>query len=231
MKRSIGFLLAGVMTVVPGLALAAGDLSYTYLEADYLNLSIDPYDEEGTLLEDFDDGNGWSIRGSFAVVPNFFIFGGYSQVDAEADFVEDNVVLFTSDRDVKRFTVGGGFNAPIFEGGANQVDIFARAAYMDVDFGDFDFGAGDSEVEDALDDLNNDTSDGYFADAGIRTQLMEWLELSAGARYTSIEDADSLGFIGGALFEISPSFGINLDVEAGGDVSQIFLGVRLSLGR
>lgn len=230
MKRFTGFLFAGAL-MLPGATMAAGDLSYTYIEGDYLNLSIDPYDDEGTLLEDFDDGNGWAVRGSFAFTPNIFAFGGYSQVEAESDFISEGELLFTSDRDVKRFTVGGGFNAPVFEQGNNQIDVVVRAAYMDVDFGDFDFGSGNSDIEDAFDDLNDDSSDGYFADAGIRTQVMQWLELSAGARYTKIEEADSLGFIGGALIEISPSFGINLDVEAGGDVSQVFLGVRLSLGR
>lgn len=230
MKRLTGFLIGGAM-LAPGMVLAAGDLSYTYVEADYLNLSIDPFDEEEDVLEDFDDGDGWAIRGSFALTPNIFILGGYSEVDADASFVEEGTPLFTSDRDVETFTIGGGFNIPILEDSAYQIDAFARGAYQDVDFGDFDFGSGseDEDLEDFLDDLNEDSTDGLFVDAGLRSQVLQWLELSAGARYTDIGGADSVSFVGGALLEISPIFGVNLDVNIGDDISEVMLGLRLSL--
>jgi hypothetical protein len=215
------------MLIVPGLAHAAGDLSYTNLELDYINLSIDPFDEEGTLLEDFDDGNGAALRGSFAFTDNLFAFGGYSIVDSEASFFDDGVLLISSNRDVKRFELGGGFNLPVFQTAATQTDFLGRFAYTDVDFGDFDFGAGNQ----ILDDLNEDSSDGFYVDGSLRSQLASWVEVGGGIRYTEIEDADTLSFIGNALFELTPNLGINLEVDAGDDISQVFLGVRYSFAR
>lgn len=42
MKRLNRLLLTGLL--LPGYLLAAEDLSYSYIEADYINLSIDPFD-------------------------------------------------------------------------------------------------------------------------------------------------------------------------------------------
>ena len=227
MNTKINLLFAGLL-VVPGLALAAGDLSYTNLEVDYINLSIDPFDEQGTLLEDFDDGNGGALRGSFAFTDNIFGFAGYSIVDSEATFFDDGTLLFTSSRDVKRLDLGGGFNMPVFQTATSQTDLVGRIAYTDVDFGDFDFGGGDDI---GLDDLNEDTSDGFFVDAALRSQLIDRLEVSGGVRYAEIEDADSVSIIGNALFELTPVWGINLEVDVGDDISQVFLGVRYSFAR
>jgi hypothetical protein len=227
MIRKAILLFAGLL-VLPGLAIGAGDLSYTNLEVDYINLSIDPFDEEGTLLEDFDDGNGGAVRGSFAFTPNIYGFGGYSIVDSEGEFVNNGTVLITSDRDVKRFEIGGGFNMPVFQTMATQTDFIGRFAYADIDFGDFDFGGGDDE---GLDDLNDDTSDGFYVDGALRSQLTSWLEMSGGLRYTEIEESDTVSFIGNAMFELTPAWGLNLEVDLGDDISQVFVGARYSFDR
>jgi len=222
-----GLLLCTGLLTMPGFASAADDLSYSFIEGDYINLSIDPYDEDGTLLEDFDDGNGWGARASYAFTESVFVFGGYSAIDSETFFADDGDVLFVSDRDIKRFDIGAGINMPMFESSSMQTDFVARAAYADVDFGDFDFGGRDGG---GLDDLNEDSSDGFYVDALVRSQIASWLELSAGARYNDLESDDSFAFIGNALFEINPALGINLEVNAGEDNSLVMLGVRFSFG-
>ncbi len=226
-KHVLSLITLSVVLALSRLAMAAGDLSYSSLEVDYINLSIDPFDDAGTVLEDFDDGNGWGGRASFAFSENMFAFGSYSVIDSEATFVDDGDVLFVSDRDIKRFDIGAGFNMPMFETASAQTDFVIRAAYSDVDFGDFDFGGTDGG---GLDDLNEDSSDGFYVDALLRSQLASWLELSGGVRYNDLEADDSFSFIGNALFEMTPNWGINLEVNAGEDNSLVMLGVRFSFG-
>ena len=226
MSKKIKLFLATGLLALPTLVTAAEGLGYTNVELDYINLSIDPYDEEGTLLEDFDDGNGGAIRGSFGVTDRIFIFGGYSIVDSEASFIDQDTVLFTSSRDVKRFDLGAGFNVPLSN--SARTDFVGRFAYSDVDFGDFDFGGGNNP---GLNDLNEDSSDGFFIDGLLRSQITDMIEVSGGARYTEIEDADSLSFIGNVMYEFTPNWGINLEVDVGDDISQVLLGARYTFGR
>jgi hypothetical protein len=54
--------------------------------------------------------------------------------------------------------------------------------------------------------------------------------LSGGARYNDLESDDSFAFIGNALFEINPAWGVNLEVNAGEDNTLAMLGVRFSFG-
>lgn len=225
--KNIKLFLASLL-FLPTIAMAAGELSYTNAEVDYVNLSIDPFDDEGTVLEDFDDGNGGAIRGSFAFTDNVFGFAGFSIVDSEASFVDEGTVLFTSSRDVKRLDAGFGFNVPMFQMTNSQTDFVARFGYSDVDFGDFDFGGGNDS---GLDDLNDDSSDGFFVDGLLRSQIATQIEVSGGVRYTEIEDADSLSLIANAMYEVTPNWGINLEVDIGDDISQVFLGARYSFAR
>lgn len=204
------------------------DLSYTYLEVGYLNLDIDDFDDSDSLREDFDDGHGWAVQGSFAFTPMFFGFAGYSDTDSDVTFTSDGTTFFSSSQDVKRFDIGLGLNKEVNIDFLNQPDVVVRVAYTDIDVGSFDFG-GSSDS--SIDDLNEDSSDGWYADAALRSQAVPWLETSAGVRYTDIEDADEFSFIGNLLFEFNPSWGVNLGVDAGEDIRTWFLGVRYSFQR
>jgi hypothetical protein len=68
-------------------------------------------------------------------------------------------------------------------------------------------------------------------DASLRSQVLTQLEASAGLRYTDIEDSSEVSFIGNALFEINPNWGINLAVDAGDDIRTYALGLRYSFAR
>lgn len=145
--------------------------------------------------------------------------------DADVTFVSNGGFQRTGE-DVKRFDIGLGWAMPLNLQMFQQSDFVASAAYSDIDYGDFDFGAsGDS----SLGDLDDDSSDGYFIDARLRAQLVEWAEASAGARYTDLEDAEDLSLIGNVLFEINQNLGINLEVNAGDDLSEYCVGVRYSM--
>jgi hypothetical protein len=210
-----------------GSAYAAEDLSYTFIEGDYLALDIDAFDDDESVIEDIDDGNGWAIRGSVAFTDNFFAFADFSESDSDVTFVDDNDNLIIANQDVNRLHLGLGMNFPIFEGRAAQTDIVARAGYTDIDFGDFNLGAS-SSVD--LGDLNDDNSDGFFIDAGLRMQLATWLEAGVGAKYTDIEDADDISFVGNLLFELNPAWGINVSADIGDEFTTYLAGLRFSFG-
>jgi Ax21 family sulfation-dependent quorum factor len=106
MKRS---LLA--LPLLAALPLAqASELSYSYLEAGYLN--IDP--------KGFSSEDGWSVRGSVAVSDNFHIFGGYDQIRFR---VLGNRINFDFWR------LGLGYNHALND----RNDLVARVAYEDFD--------------------------------------------------------------------------------------------------
>jgi hypothetical protein len=213
---------------LPATAQAAADLSYTFFEVDYINLDIDDFNDDDGLVEDFDDGNGWGLRGSFAFTPMFFGFAGYAETDSDVNFTSDGTTFFSSSQDVATLDVGLGLNKQLNIDLLNQPDLVVRAAYVDVDVGNLDVG-GSSDP--AIDDLNDDGSDGWYTDASLRSQVLTQLEASAGLRYTDIEDSSEVSFIGNALFEINPNWGINLAVDAGDDIRTYALGLRYSFAR
>jgi len=207
---------------------ADGELSYTFLEVDYINLDVDVVDDGEGGLEDIDDGEGYGFRGSFAFTPNFFGFADYSITDADATFVDEDQVLLTSSQDVKRLNVGLGVNFGIDPPVIGDSDLVVRAAYSDIDFDDFNFGGTD---DGDLDDLNEDSSDGYFIDAALRSQLVHWAEASLGVRYTDIESSEEFSVIGNVLLELTQQWGLNLEIDASDDLGFYYIGVRYSFDR
>ena len=225
--------LIGSMVLLPAGAMAAEGVSYTFLEGDYLVQDIDLFEDDDAfdnVLEDFDDGDGFGLQGSVAFMDNLFLFGHYARTEGDFTFVDDTGVVIPQGEDIKSFRVGLGFNAPL----AQSVDLVARAAYYDLDFGDFNLGSSESqvgnvnEVEDAFDDLNEDASDGYMADIGARAQLVPWLEGGAGLRYTSLEASDDFSVFGNLMFEMTENFGFNLTADFGENISTYSFGLRYS---
>jgi|GEM_PF-715081 len=225
--------LIGAALLLPTAGMAAEGISYSWLEADYIVQDIDRYEEGGILdnfLDDFDDGDGWGAAGSFAFTDHFFAFGSYSTTEADYTFIDDTGLLIPRNEDVKTLKAGLGFNTPL----SSKVDLVARAAYVDVDYGSFNFGASDDnfnntgDFKDAIRDLNNDSSDGWLADVGVRAQVVNWLELGGGVRYTDLDQGDDFSVFGNALFEITENIGINISGDFGGEISTYMAGVRYS---
>lgn len=204
------------------LAAAAQDLSYSYIEADFISMDIDGFNEDADLIEDIDDGTGFGVRGSLALSTHFFAFADYSQTEADFTF-DSGTGIIPQDQDVKRLNAGLGYRLPIL----SATDLVVRGAYTDIDIGNFNLG-GSSDPD--LDDLNDDASDGWFADAGLRSQLLPRLEAGAAVRYTDIEGADQVSLVGEGMFEITQNLGLTLGFDAGDELTTYFAGVRLSFG-
>lgn len=222
MKRQL--CLLGAAALIPMGAMAAennSEFSYTYLELDYVGLSIDGVGDSNDLIDKLDNGDGWGAQGSLSLGENFFVFANYSETEADTSFRNDANQWIPADTDITKLDLGLGYHMPV----GDATDLVLRGAYTDADRDRFRLGgSGDA----SLDDLNDDSSDGYFVDAAIRTQLTSWLEGSLGARYFDIEENDGLGVIGNLLFEVAPGFGINLGFDAGDELATWVAGVRFS---
>jgi len=213
-----------------GFAADANDeLSYGYVELDYINLDVDQEDENLNVFKnDFDNGGGYGVSVSFPINEAFFVFGDYSDTEADFGFSTENA-FFPANTDIKRFNLGAGFVMPMND----TSDIVLSAAYSDLDYGDFDFGGRDNDfdndfddVEDAFDDLNEDSSDGYFLDARLRSQFAPAWEGSIGLRYTDIQENDGFSIVGNVMYEFGPNWGLNLTLDAGDELTTWGAGVR-----
>jgi hypothetical protein len=224
MKRTIKYAMAAVCLpfTLPLVAAAQEDLSYSYLEGDYVSLDVDGIDEQGNVIDDIDDGNGFGVRSSLALSSNFFVFADYSETNSDVTFNSGTGIL-PQDTDINRLNAGAGFHMPLLD----RTDLVVRGAYTDIDLGDFDFG-GSSDPD--IGDLNDDSSDGWFADAGLRSQLFESFEGMAAVRYTDIEETDQFSLVGEGLFELNQNLGLSIGFEAGDELTTYYAGVRLSFG-
>lgn len=81
-------LALGLLAALPFAASAADGLSYNYVEGGYVNT-----DAKGG------DADGWGVKGSVAVHPNFHIFGDYSKQETD-----------TFKNDVDQWRIGAGYN-------------------------------------------------------------------------------------------------------------------------
>jgi len=111
MKKS---LLALVMaSTLPFAASAAENLSYNYVEGDYIKTNSRAGDTDG-----------WGGKVSYGVLPNLHVFGDYSKTDVAG-----------SAQTIDQWQLGAGYNVEI----APTTDFVARAAYNRYDTGGFDF--------------------------------------------------------------------------------------------
>lgn len=118
MTRSLLALI--LLATLPFAASAAEDLSYNYVQGGYVATSGDA------------DADGFGIDGSFAVHPNFHLFGSYNSQD-----IEDTHF------DVDQWRLGAGYNQDI----SDNVDLVTRIAYEKLDAGSgFDFDGYSAEV-------------------------------------------------------------------------------------
>lgn len=219
MKGTIAVLC---MPLLVPMGAKAQELRYSYLEGDYISQDVDGIDEGGDLIDDIDDGDGFGVRSSLSLSSHFFVFADYSQTNSDVTF-DSGTGLIPQDTDVDRLNAGIGYHMPL----VGETDLVFRGAYTDVDFGDFDLG-GSSDPD--IEDLNDDTSDGWFADAGVRSQLFDRFEGSVGVRYTDIEDTDQFSLVGEGLFELTQNLGLNIGFDAGDELTTYYAGVRFSFG-
>ncbi|GMV27925.1 MAG: hypothetical protein AMXMBFR59_00500 [Rhodanobacteraceae bacterium] len=103
MKRT-ALVLASLLALP--FATQAADLSYSWLEADYVHVNPD----------DFDNTDGVAIRGSGALGDNFNLIAGWNRLDVDTPLVDD----------LKSWYLGVGYHTPV----GDTTDLFTDVAYI-----------------------------------------------------------------------------------------------------
>ncbi|GAA4857607.1 Ax21 family protein [Luteimonas vadosa] len=191
LSRSPLLLAMALVATAPLAATAAEGVSYNYVQGGYVATNGDGA-----------DADGFGVDGSFAVHPNFHVFGGYSNQEIDG-----------TDFDFDQWRAGVGYNHQI----SPKADLLARVAYEKFDAGRDLFG---DRIE----------ADGYSAEVGVRGALAQHLEgyaLAGFEDYGSDVDGDFYGRLG-ANVKFNQSWSINGDVKFAGDDTQWFVGPRLS---
>jgi hypothetical protein len=117
MQRRILRGLALAALALP-LASHADVMDYSYAELGYIDADFD-----ADAFDNDVDGDGFALRGSLAVNPNFFVFAGYQDLD------------FDFDVDASLLEVGGGGHWPL----SDKIDIIGKLGIVkaEVDVGPF----------------------------------------------------------------------------------------------
>jgi hypothetical protein len=113
-KTMLGSLLLAALP----LAAQAEGMSYSYVEADYVDVDID----------NAPSGDGFGLRGSVGFANNWFAFADY--VDASVDVV-----------DIETISVGVGGHYPV----ASNLDAVGRIGYTEVDLSAAGFGGASDD--------------------------------------------------------------------------------------
>lgn len=220
-KCTTALAAACLLPAVTFAAESTSDLSYSYIELDYINLDVDQPNEDRPFRGDFDNGNGYGLSASFLLSPRFFVYSDYSKTKADFSFMDNTGARVPGNTDILRLNLGLGFIMPVM----TNTDVVFSGGYSDIDYDRFRLGATSNF---SLGDLEDDSSDGYTLDAKLRSQLSEGIETTVGARYTDIGSLDGFSIIGSLMFEMSPTLGLNLAIDAGEDLVTWAAGVRYS---
>lgn len=122
MNKRIGLTISAAIPALLLQATLAGaqDLSYDYIEARYVDTTID-----GNGGGDI-DGDGFKFGGSVKIAENFHLFGSFQSLDYDFDI------------DFSALEFGAGYMLPV----AERTDLVARLSYIngevDTIFGDAD---------------------------------------------------------------------------------------------
>lgn len=193
MKKSL--LALSLLFAVPFAASAAEGLSYNYVEGGYTATNI-----EGP------DADGWALKGSVAVAPNFHLFADYSSQE-----VENVNVGFD------QWRVGVGYNHEL----SPRVDLLTRVAYEKFKTDSFTSPAGFRQP--------SFSADGYSVEVGANSALTDRLNGYALAGY---EDGDGYKgeFYGrlGAQVKFTPNWSASADVKLVDGDTQYFVGPRFN---
>lgn len=181
MSQMLKTLVAGAL-LVPSLGFAADGLSHNYVEASYLNLDLDNVNV---------DGDGFGLKGSLAIHPNWHLVAGYQQAD-----LDNNV-------DYNRWNIGVGYNMDL-----NQTtELIGRALWVN------------AEVEQG--NVSNDEDGfGLQALLRGRVIENMDLEGGVQYVDFGGEDGDDTSFIGEGRYFFTPTFAAGLGVEIGDDATQ-----------
>ena len=191
MKRSVLALV--LMAALPFAASAADGVSYNYVQGGYskINSAV--------------DADGWAIKGSAALHPNFHVFGSYSDHSTDR-----GAVIGGGKLGLEQWELGAGYNRAI----SNNVDFVGTLAY--------------TKAEASASGIQID-SDGYAAEAGVRGAMTPMLEGYAMAGYEDGDnyDGDFYGRLG-ATAKFNANWGVSADVKLADGDTQWFVGPRFT---
>lgn len=200
MKRT---LFALVLAAALPMSAQASELSYSFVELDYLSSTDGVTDGlNGPGL----DTEGYGIRGSFGFAENFYVTGKYSNSDLDQ----------VSSIDADKWAVGFGYHRPLYD----QADWFAEVGYTKLD--------SNSPV---LDDNAYNVSFGLRGSISDRFEGIAKLSYNdgvdySGAFYPQYDSAFSASV--GLQWRINEMWGIVGEVDAYEDATDYTLGVRAS---
>lgn len=201
-------LAASLLALSPLSALAADDLSYTYVEAGWTQFQVN---------DDFLDDpkvDGGYIRGSFAIAPQVYLFGAWSQVSKSYGFDGGSLKL---ELDQPEFGIG------YHMGMSNRVDFTADIAWtrQNAELTLKETGFATVRQKDHF-----NAARGTFGVRGKPSARTEaWLK--AGYMDGSDMDGTWVGNVGGQI-NITPMWGVVGEVQVIEDVTQYSAGVRAS---
>lgn len=177
-------------------AASAADLSYTFIEGGYQDVDIDAPNA---------DGDGLTVRGSFAITPMFHLFGGYSTADL------DGPVPLDGSADLDTWELGAGLSYSLTE----RVHFVGEASYIDTEIDFADGKVGD---------------DGYGLYTGIRARVAAPLQLEGGVKYVDLGDAgDDMLLKLGAHYFITEQWAAGLSLDLGDDITAWGINLRWQL--
>lgn len=197
------FLAIPLLAVLPFAAAAqdSSTLNYNYVEGGYLS-------SEGDGL----DLDGWKLKGSVALHPNWHVFGSYARQSYDNDFVDLDGELYTlPDEVLEEARIGVGYNHAL----AEQTDLVARLAYQRYMVDTF---------------IGDDSFNSYSAEVGVRSAFGERFEGYALAGYQDGGDLIEGDFYGrlGAQVKFTQNWGLSGDVKFADGDAQWFVGPRFS---
>jgi len=196
MKRAL-FALA-LAAALP-MSAQASELSYSYVELDYLNSNSE------VLSSGVYGTEGFGIRGSFGFAEKFYVSGSYSNSDFDvANFDED------------RWNVGFGYHHAAYD----QADWLVEVGYTKID--SFDPVLDDSYFDVSF-GLRGSLSDRFEGTAKI--SYNDGADFG-GVYYPQYDNAFSATV--GLQWHINPMWGIVGEIEAFEDDTDYTLGVRAS---
>ncbi len=171
----------------------AQGFDYSYLQLNYGSIEFDNVNV---------DGDGFGLSGSYAISPDWHVFGGYQA--AGLDFGVDATTI----------GAGVGYNTEM----SPTVDMYARLSYQYVDL--------DAPGQGGIDD------NGLGFGVGMRFAASKELEVNAGIDYVDFGDGgDDTGISAGALYNFSDAFALGFGGSWSDDASSFTLSGRFYFGR
>ena len=196
-------------------------MKYTFLSVALAGLSMNAfaadsfssapswdYVEAGYQVADIEDADdfepdGFTVAGSKAIGENFFLNAAYRDLGEEQ---------YGLDVDISQLSAGLGYRY--------------RATKSTDIFGVLSFERFDSEVS-GPGGTYGDDDDGFGAEVGVRSMIIDHLELSAAVKHIELDEGDT-GFSVGANFYITPSFAVGASYETQDDVDFVGADLRYS---